>query len=196
MDWDRAATCYDWQLRFERAAIAAAVALARPERDEEVLDVGTGTGAVLRELARRPDRPRKATGVDASPRMLARIPSLPAGWALETADARLLPFADCTFAVVTAAYLLHVVDVTARREIIGECRRVLRAGGRLITVTPTLPPTPLARLLYASLAKATGSTTGLRPLDPRPALEEASFRIGTTVYVSRGYPSLCVLAIR
>lgn len=200
MDWSRAAPFYDWQLSFERPALAAAVALADPHHDDDLLDIGTGTGALLRQLARHPDRPRKAIGVDPSTRMLAKAPALPEGWTLETADARRLPFADGAFSIVTAAYLLHVVDTAARREIIIECRRVLRAGGRLVTVTPTLPRTRLARALYAPLAAAAGSSVGpaagFRPLDPRPELERATFTIAATTYVRRGYPSLCVLAIR
>ena len=200
MDWGRAAAFYDWQLPLERPALATALALADPRTDDDLLDVGTGTGALLRELARRPDRPRKAVGADVSAAMLRRVPALPEGWTLEQAGARRLPFADSAFAVVTAAYLLHVVDAVARREIVGECRRVLRAGGRLVTVTPAWPKTRIARLLYTPLAAAaassSGVTIGFRPLDPRPELEQAAFTIATATYVGRGYPSLCVLATR
>ena len=164
MDWGRAAAFYDWQLPLERPALATALALADPHADDDLLDVGSGTGALLRELARR------------------------------------LPFADGAFAVVTAAYLLHVVDAAERHEIIGECRRVLRAGGRLVTVTPAWPRTRIARLLYAPLAAAAASSSGvcigLRPLDPRRELEQAAFTIAAATYVGRGYPSLCVLATR
>lgn len=200
MDWSRVAALYDRQLPLERAALVAAVALAEPDRDDYLLDIGTGTGGFLRELARHPDRPRKAVGVDASTMMLDRVPALPQGWTIATADARQLPFADGAFDIVTAAYVLHVVDAATRREIIGECRRVLRAGGRLVTVTPTTPRTRIARLLYAPLAAAArssvGPVAGFRPLDPRAELERAMFTIAATRYVRRGYPSVCVLATR
>src|SRR3990170_4383686 len=181
MDWGRAAVFYDWQLPLERPALATALALADPRADDALLDVGPGTGALLRELARRRDRPRKAVGIDVSAAMLRRVPALPEEWTLEQADARRLPFADGVFAVVSAAYLLHVVDPAERHEIIGECRRVLRAGGRLVTVTPAWPRTRIARLLYAPLAAAAASSSGvcigLRPLDPRRELEQAAFTI-------------------
>ena len=199
MDWGRAAVFYDWQLPLERPALATALALADPRADDDLLDVGTGTGALLRELARRRDRPRKAVGIDVSAAMLRRVPALPGGWTVEQADARRLPFADGAFAVVTAAYLLHVIDAAERHEIIGECRRVLRAGGRLVTVTPAWPRTRIARLLYTPLAAAASSSgvcIGLRPLDPRRELEQAAFTIAAATYVGRGYPSLCVLATR
>jgi ubiquinone/menaquinone biosynthesis C-methylase UbiE len=180
--------------------LGAAVDLADPRPDEVLLDVGTGTGGLLRELARRPDRPRIAIGVDGSAAMLERARALPQGWPLETGDARRLRFADGTFSVVTAAYLLHVVDAAARRQIIAEARRVLRPGGRFVVVTPTWPRTRLARTLYAPLAAAAGSSVGprgaFRPLDPRAELEAASFTIAAARYVGCGYPSICFSTTR
>ena len=194
------ALSYDWQLWLERAALTAAVDLATPRRDDVWLDVGTGTAGLLRALARRHDRPRSAIGVDASAEMVSMAPALPDGWTLETEDARRLPYADGAFSVVTAAYLLHVVDHVDRREVIRECRRVLRPGGRFVTVTPTCPRNRLARMLYAPFAAAAGSSVGpaaaLRPVDPRGDLESEKLTVGGTRYVARGYPSLCVLATR
>ena len=199
-DWSRLARGYDWQLPLERAALAAAVDLADPRRDDVLLDVATGTGGLLRELARRPNRPRLALGVDESAAMLDRARSLPHGWSLETGDARRLRFAEDTFSIVTAAYLLHVVDAATRRQIIAEARRVLGPGGRFVVVTPWWPRTRVARVLYTPLAAAAGSSVGppsaFRPLDPRPELEAGSFAVAAARYCGRGYPSICVSATR
>lgn len=200
MDWSRLARAYDWQLPLERAALAAAVKLADPTASDALLDVGTGTGALLRALAKHPGRPRITVGIDECPAMLERARALPAGWSVQAADARQLPFADGTFSIVTAIYLLHVVDGTARRQIISEARRVLRPGGRFVVVTPTRPRTRLARILFAPLAAAAGTSTGLssafRPLDPRPDLAAAGFEIADTRLLGRGYPSICIRATR
>ncbi len=200
MDWSQAARGYDWQLPLERRALEAAVDLAQPHRDDSVLDLGTGTGGLLRELARRRDRPYYAVGVDESSAMLERAKSVPRGWSLETGDARRLRFADHAFTIVTAAYLLHVVDAASRRQIIAEARRVLRPGGRLVVVSPTWPRTRMARMLYAPLAALAGSAAGprgaFRPLDPRLLLESASLRLTAARYVGRGYPSICLAATR
>lgn len=144
MDWDSRAAVYDWQLWLERPALAAALDLASTRPEERLLDLGTGTGALLRELARREERPHEAVGVDASAAMLARAPTLPAGWSLREADVTALPFPDASFEVVTAVYLLHVLERETRRGALVEARRVLAAGGRLVTVTPTAPRSALA----------------------------------------------------
>jgi len=200
VDWSRLAGAYNWQLSLERAALAAAVDLADPRRDDVWLDVGTGTGGLLRELARRPERPRVAIGVDDSAAMLGRARAVPLEWPLETGDARRLRFADGSFSVVSATYLLHVVDPAARLQIIAEAHRVLETGGRFVVVAPTWPRTRLARMLYAPLAAAADSWVGprsaFRPLDARAELGAASFAVAPARYVGRGYPSICLLATR
>lgn len=198
--WSRLAHAYDWQLPLERVALAAAVELADPRPDDVVLDLGTGTAGLLRALARQPGRPRVAIGVDECPAMLERAAALPTGWSLRVADARRLPYADRSFSVVTAAYLLHVVDAEARRQIVSEAHRVLLPGGRFVVVTPGWPRTRLGRMLYSPLAAACGSCPGprgaFRRLDPRPDLAAASFAIRASRLVGRGYPSICVLGAR
>lgn len=198
--WSGLARRYDWQLPLERRALAAAVNLARPVRDDTLLDLGTGTGGLLRELARRRDRPRRAIGVDESAAMLHHAEALPHGWSLETGDARRLRFADGAFSIVTAAYLLHVVDAHSRRQIVAEARRVLRPRGRFVVVTPAWPRTRVARMLYAPLAALAGPAAGplsaFRPLDPSALLESASFRLEAARHVRHGYPSLCLAPAR
>jgi len=173
------------------------VGLLAPRDGERILDVGTGTGEVLRQLARHPGR-LQATGVDQSAAMLARVPELPAGWSVRVADARRLPFADGAFDAVTAAYLLHVLPPKDVPGVVGELLRVLRLGGRLVTVTPSIPPRGPLRLLGSALdglAKRRPSRYGgLRALDPRAALEQAGFEIAAVRWSLRGYLSLCILA--
>lgn len=152
MCWDRIARAYDRQLALERPALRAALDLAEVRPSERLLDLGTGTGAVLRELARRPSRPGEAVGVDVSAAMLAHAPALPSSWRLVQADATDLPFGDASFDVAVAAYLLHLLERDVFVRALAEARRVLRPGGRLVTVTPAAPCSLLARP-YAALAR-------------------------------------------
>lgn len=197
--WDRIASLYDRQLALERPALRAALDLAAPQPGEELLDVGTGTGAMLRELARRGDRPRRVVGVDSSPAMLAAARDRAPGSKLVAADARELPFDAESYDLVTMAYVLHVLDRGDRARVLEEIARVLRPGGRLVTVTPGSPGALPGRLLLAPVAavarRSSGPAAGLRTLDPRPELT-GPFVVRRARWVNRGYPSTCVLAHR
>lgn len=196
--WDRASATYDRQLAVERRAVSVALDLAAPRGSEALLDVGTGTGAVLRALERRAERPAVAVGVDASGAMLARVPALPAGWHVTRADATCLPFADASFGVAIAAYVLHVLDPPARAGALSELRRTLGPRGRLVTVTPILPARSATRPLCAGLSglarRRAGPGRGLSAFDPRADLVRAGFELERARTVRRGYFSLCVLA--
>lgn len=195
--WSRVARVYDWQLVLERPALRAVVDLASPQPGEELLDVGTGTGGLLRELARRRTRPLRAVGVDSSWEMLAAAQDLPPEWELLPADARKLPFDDDSFDVATATYLLHLLDRGDRARLLEEISRVLRPKGRLATVTPALPSARLGRLLLRPVMEmaetSSGFASGLRALDPSSEIDER-FTVRRVRWVNRGYPSVCVLA--
>ncbi len=197
-DWDAQAAVYDRQLFLERRAVEAALDLAQAGPDDVLLDAGTGTGAVLRALAARPLRPRTAIGVDASARMVDRVPSPPPGWRVQRADLRELPAEDDSVDVAIASYVLHVLEPGARRDALAELRRVLRPGARLVTVTVLVPGRPRLRPIGAALETlariAPGRLGGLQPLDPRPDLIDAGFRLKRARFTTLGYPSLCVAA--
>jgi ubiquinone/menaquinone biosynthesis C-methylase UbiE len=198
--WDRAARLYDLQLFFERVAIDQALELAAIGGADRLLDLGTGTGAVLARLAARADAASEAVGVDRSDAMLQAAPDLPRSWRLLRADATALPFPDETFDVVTAVYLLHLLELPARRAVIAEAARVLRPGGRLITVTVCAPRSPALELAFAPAVaiarRSSGMMAGLRVLDPRPELMNGGFWVRAARHTGRGYPSLVVLAER
>ena len=184
---------YDWQLPLERAALATAVELAAPAESERLLDVATGTGGLLRELSLRPVQPAEVVGIDRSASMLsvAAAHGLPAGWRLLVGDATRLTFPDGRFDVVTACYLLHLLNRGTRARAIAEIARVLRVGGRFVTVTVE-SRRPVARAALTRLPRL----SGLRPLDPAGELRAAGLEPLRARFVRDGWPSLCVLAQR
>lgn len=200
--WERVARVYDLQRWLEKPALRVAIALADSSSDDSVLDVGTGTGALLHELALGGARPQKVIGVDASTRMLeqARSAGLPGEWQLEQADARKLPFGDETFSLVFAAYVLNVLSDVDGTAILREVHRVLVPGGRLVVVSPVAPSSRLGRP-YRWLAELLARLlpwfcAGIRLLDPEPLVRASSLQPEHRRYVSRGYPSVCLLAVR
>lgn len=184
------ARAYDRQLPLERAALAAAVELAAVGPDDRLLDVATGTGGLLRELARLDARPAEVAGIDRRASALAvAAERLPAGWRLTAGDARRLPFADGRFDVVTACYLLHLLDREERARVLGEIARVLRPGGRVVVVT-----LDSHRAVIRAALGLLPRSSGLQPLDSADDLAEAGLRPLRARFVRSGWPSSCVLA--
>jgi len=198
LDWDQLAPAYGRQLWLERSAIRSLLDLLDVRSDERLLDLATGPAPVLAQLARRPTRPADAVGIDSSEAMISRASPLPAAWRLQIADATRLPFADHSFDVLTASFLLHVLAPAKRQAVIAESARVLRLGGRLGVVTIAPPRGRLERAITAParsvVSRASGRLIGLRPLDPRPELEAAGFSALVARRSFRGYASLCVTA--
>lgn len=129
--FDERAPEYD-QHAMHRALAEAVAAFVDLDQVESVLDVGTGTGLVLRALhaggARQP-----MTGVDLSRGMLAVArTALPQAEFLE-ADAVHLPLPDGSVNLVTCVTVLHLIPDAAAA--VAEWARVLREGGRAITAT-------------------------------------------------------------
>jgi ubiquinone/menaquinone biosynthesis C-methylase UbiE len=109
-----------------RVPAVAAVVEARPAR---VLEVGCGWGELAEWLAR--DTAAQVVAVDLSERMveLARARGVDA----QVGDVQELPFADGSFDVAVAAWMLyHVPDLDRG---LSELARVLRPGGALVAVT-------------------------------------------------------------
>ena len=128
--FDRIAPAYDsWAGGQHERVAARLVDLARPQKKEHALDVGTGTGLVAHLIAPRVS-PGSVIGIDLSDNMLAIARSKKAknvqflGMAAER-----LVFKPDTFDLVTMGEALaYLADPT---DALAEARRVLRPGGRL-----------------------------------------------------------------
>jgi len=102
---------------------------------ERVLEVGCGTGVVVRDLAALVGRRGEVGGVDARRRLLDRARALSRDTARQTriawrvADAASLPFAANRFdAALAVTVILHVADPL---RVVREMARVTRPGGRV-----------------------------------------------------------------
>jgi flavin reductase (DIM6/NTAB) family NADH-FMN oxidoreductase RutF/ubiquinone/menaquinone biosynthesis C-methylase UbiE len=117
--------------------LRALAALGAPAKDARCLDIGCGTGRLVRDLSARC---REAVGVDASAPMLARASRRAKVEGIENASfqeawAEALPFEGGAFDLVTASNLLTTLaePVAALKE----AARVLRPFGRLALLEPT-----------------------------------------------------------
>jgi trans-aconitate methyltransferase len=126
-EWDAGA--YDSGHSFVYEAAADLVDCLEPSPDEQVLDLGCGTGQLTWQIA---DSGATTVGTDSTPDMIARAreahPDLP----FVRADARALPFGRSFDAVFSNA-VLHWVDADEQDNVIREVRSVLDPGGRFVT---------------------------------------------------------------
>jgi SAM-dependent methyltransferase len=108
------------------AAAAAAIESLLPAAAQLVLDVAGGTGIVGSKLRRTVFSVDRSAGM--SRYAVRRLPGR-----VVLGDARHLPVAAGSVDVVTAVWLLHLLDETACALVIAEAVRVLRPGGLLVT---------------------------------------------------------------
>jgi SAM-dependent methyltransferase len=138
--FDRRARRYqrDWLAEFHTRVVAgsAEVALEVVPDPLAVLDVGCGTGALLRMLTRRLPDGVALVGVDPAPAMLqvghaAALAERSPVWLVQAAAER-LPFEDAGFdLVVSTVSFDHWADQSGG---LAEVARVLHPGGQLVLV--------------------------------------------------------------
>ena len=110
--------------------------LAAAGPGEDVLEVATGTGVQLVNLARR--NPNGHTvGVELADGMLRRTRARLQSAGLDrvellSGDARDLPFPDAGFDLVVNSYMLDLLPRDEIPRVLGEFRRVLKPDGRLV----------------------------------------------------------------
>jgi demethylmenaquinone methyltransferase/2-methoxy-6-polyprenyl-1,4-benzoquinol methylase len=116
------------------------ITLAGVKKNDKVLDVCTGTGEVAVLLIKEIGKEGHVTGIDFCEDMLA-IAREKIGpkdnVSLVVANAKQMDFADSTFDLVTVAFGMRNIPDTAAA--ITEIRRVLKPGGRFLTLELTRP---------------------------------------------------------
>ena len=141
------------------------VAMARPAPGMRALDLATGTGDIAFALA---DGGAQVLGLDVTHRMVelardkarriragghrARAPEFLVG------DMSTLPFPAGTFDLVTTGYGLRNVPDLSRA--IDEIRRVLKPGGRMLSLDFNRPSNPVVRSAYLMYLSWVGGAVG------------------------------------
>jgi ubiquinone/menaquinone biosynthesis C-methylase UbiE len=135
------------RLHHDIADRTADLALATQPHPQRVLDVGCGTGYLLRSLASRCPDARELAGIDPAPSMIraATVSARDDSLKLSVGVAEQLPYSSGTFdLVVSSTSFDHWSDQQAG---LCECARVLQPEGHLVLVDQFsfwLAPTLLA----------------------------------------------------
>lgn len=108
--------------------------LARPSADDHVVDLGAGTGLIALALA---PRVAEVKAVDISEQMLRRLDERAATDGIHNvtpivADLRSLPLDDESVTLAVSNYAFHHLDDSGKELALGELRRVLAPGGRVV----------------------------------------------------------------
>jgi len=196
--FDQVATEYDeWAGGLHRRVAARLVEIAAPKRNQQALDVGTGTGLVANLVAAKV-KPGMVIGIDLSERMLSIARSRKGsntqfvGMAAER-----LVFRPGTFDLVTMGEALaYLADPVAALE---EAHRVLKPKGRLAvsclrrslsTAAQNLffqGLAPLARRHYLSLPRFSSERSRFGEPDVLPQLlAESGFQVTTMTELVTG----------
>ncbi len=176
--FERVADEYDEVLPFFTRFGEALVDALDPARGTRMLDVGAGRGALVGPALRRGCA---VTAVDASGAMIDRLRAEHPGAEAEVMDAQRLGFADAAFDLVTAAFVVHLLEDPARGA--AEAFRVLAPGGRFAMTIGAAPSATepgavqnAMDALFAEFSAYLPEEGGMgSAFDPRRLLEEAGF---------------------
>ena len=169
---------------FEGRGIRAGLKRLGVGSGEIVVEIGCGTGNGTLALAKSVGVAGKIYGVDIAERMLeiTRRKIVGAGWAdrveLVRGDAADLPFADGLADAVFISFALELFDTTEIPIVLRECRRVLKAAGRIGVVGLTKAGQHRAvTRLYEWAHRLMPRLVDCRPIYVRRSLEKACFSI-------------------
>jgi demethylmenaquinone methyltransferase / 2-methoxy-6-polyprenyl-1,4-benzoquinol methylase len=151
--FDSVASRYDvmndlMSVGMHRAWKAYTVMVANVKNGDRVLDIAGGTGDLALAFAPKVGATGQVVHTDINEAMLreGRNRLLDAGISVPTlaCDAEHLPFADAYFDVITVAFGLR--NMTHKDAALGEMRRVLKPGGKLLVLEFSKVAKPLEKI--------------------------------------------------
>ncbi len=196
----RVAWFYDaWSYLTEDKALSRCLALADVSDGMHLLEVAVGTGRLFEKLLGL--NPTGVTeGIDLSPimlgharRRLRNVKSL--SWQLQEGSAYKLPYEASSFDRLFNTFMLDLLPIEDYPQVLGEFKRVLKPGGRLM-VTYFSQGQKWSNRIWPWLAKHLPSLlTGCRPIELVPALTQTGFEVMTEESLSQNtFPSTIVIA--
>jgi ubiquinone/menaquinone biosynthesis C-methylase UbiE len=201
-NYDRLARWYTWLASSEEPFRRKAIELLDARPGESVLEIGCGSGTSLAALAERGVRP---VGIDLSYGMLrvTRQKLARKAAAVEhllcQADGLHLPYPTGCFDALLMTFTLELFDTPEIPQVLCECRRVLKHGGRVsiaALAAPTQPAIPEAPArIYAWFHDRFPALVDCRPIPLEAMVEQASFTIQEKFSAGMwGLPVECILA--
>jgi ubiquinone/menaquinone biosynthesis C-methylase UbiE len=173
------AICGPVMLKGRRAAAAEARSLGG-----KILEVGVGTGLSFDDY----DASTEITGIDLCEPMLEKARAKMATgrypWVkdIQVMDAHRMTFADATFDCVVAQFVITLV--ANPEQVLSECHRVVKPGGRIILVNHLYSEVGVAAAVERWTAQRTRGL-GLRPEFPFARLQAWAHSNSDAILVER-----------
>lgn len=184
---------YDWLIGgalAERSWKNRLVERVAPAPKDVIVDLGCGTGT-LAIMLKEACRSAHVVGIDPDEAMLRpareKVRSAGVEVDLRTGRADRLPLGDGSATKVVSSLVFHHMQQDTKRAALGEARRVLRPGGRLVLADWAKPHDLLMRLAYLPVQIADGfpntrdNLQGLLPV----LVREAGFQSVSETYRRR-----------
>jgi ubiquinone/menaquinone biosynthesis C-methylase UbiE len=187
---------------FEQRYAARALKLLDIQASENVLEIGFGTGEILKKLAQLVGDKGKAYGIDISLGMLEVTrkklvkEKLIDRVELFYGDATSLPFGDNAFDAAFMSFTLELFDTPEIPKVLEQLRRVLKPKGRvsIVSLSKNYGASTLLKL-YEWLHNGWPQYLDCRPIYAADSLSKAGFNIMITEKASLiGLPLELVVA--
>jgi demethylmenaquinone methyltransferase/2-methoxy-6-polyprenyl-1,4-benzoquinol methylase len=178
--------------------------LLNAQRGERILEIGFGGGRFLATIAKAVGHRGRLYGVElskksaeAAQRRLKRA-KLTDRSEIYTADATNLPLGIRSIDGIFMAFTLDAIPLPQIPEVLGECMKVLRPGGRLSIVAHHASDHPgILYRLREWLRTHTKLGLSCQPLQTQTWLEKSGFRVSMVKVTSmRGLPVEVLLAYK
>jgi demethylmenaquinone methyltransferase/2-methoxy-6-polyprenyl-1,4-benzoquinol methylase len=188
--------------RAEKPIRQAALKSLDPTQGLRVLEIGPGTGHGVAALAQCVSPGGYVVGLDLSEGMLeltrdqVRAKGCQ-GVGLVQGDGARLPLRDGIFDAVLLCFTLELFDTPEIPLVLGECQRVLKAGGRLVVAALSKTGGESVPVqLYEWSHRCFPNLVNCRPIRAQEAIEAASFRVDSRRLLSIWLPVELVVAVR
>jgi demethylmenaquinone methyltransferase/2-methoxy-6-polyprenyl-1,4-benzoquinol methylase len=183
--YDRLSRWYDWLSEgSEWPLTQMGLNKLHAETGEVILEIGFGTGNALLVLAEIVGDSGKIVGIDISPGMfdVSRDKVAHAGLSgrvnLHQGDAAAMPFHNSSFDAIFTSFTLELFDTPEIPEVLAECQRVLKPGGRIGFVTMVRDEREnIPQRIYEWFHQHLPAYADCRPIYLQATLELAGFQI-------------------
>ncbi len=174
--------------RFEEPLRNAGIQMLNPQPGEYILEIGFGTGRSIVKLAKSVLPKGKIFGIELSEKMLeiarkhAYRESLEDIVELTCGDAKNLPYEKESLDAIFMSFTLELFDTPDIVNVLTECRRVLKTGGRIAVVSMSrLCPEKINTKIFEWTHRHFPRFFDCRPIFVKQALEDAGFEIKESV---------------